>query len=440
MVVAESGTPAVSEIALVIALARAAFCSAVRPAYSATFTTGILFSWNGTGDNCEIGRIIDVVSSTFTDGRPEFRGYPNIIIQMKESPVSNIGHDAENIARANAENNDAGSMSEFGLIDRLAVFGLAENLKNPESVLTGIGDDAAVVSTPSGELLLTTDAIVDGVHFRSVDERWYDIGWKCAVSNLSDIAAMGGIPDHALVTLGVPKGASTETFTEFYTGMNEAFAKFGGRVVGGDVVNSPTMFVNLALTGHPSQTNDGAPAWLRRNAAQVDDLVCITGPLGGSAGGLEVLLAGDTNPSGQTLVDRHFHPAPRLEIGRLLVESGVQCAMDISDGLVGDLEKLARASNVGIFVEMADVPLPAELIFMFGTSAIDLALGGGEDYELVFTAPESIISNILHDLGPDTCVIGCVVEDGISGGEVKVFDASGAEYEPVRKGWDHLDV
>ena len=93
------------------------------------------------------------------------------------------------------------------------------------AVLREIGDDAAVVSTPSSQMLLTTDAIVDGVHFKSRDERWYDIGWKCAVSNISDIAAMGGTPDHALVTLGVPPEASIDTYIEFYSGMNKAFEK-----------------------------------------------------------------------------------------------------------------------------------------------------------------------------------------------------------------------
>jgi|AP95_1055475.scaffolds.fasta_scaffold11475_4 thiamine-monophosphate kinase len=367
---------------------------------------------------------------------------------MKDSLLNSGGRDDgpgdENGTGSQEADSTISGLGEFGLIDRLAEFGMAENLANAESVLTGIGDDAAVVSTPSGEMLLTTDAIVDGVHFRSVDERWYDIGWKCAVSNLSDIAAMGGVPDHALVTLGVPKGASAETFTDFYSGMNEAFAEFGGRIVGGDVVSSPTMFVNLALTGHPSQTGGqgGVSSWLRRDAARAGDLVCVTGPLGGSAGGLEVLLSGDTNPSGKALVDRHFRPTPRIQTGILLVESGVLCAMDISDGLVGDLEKLARASKVEINIEMADVPMPTELIFMFGTSAIDLALGGGEDYELVFTAPENIVESLRRSPSPKMPgihVIGRVAEDGVPGGGVNVLDAEGAIYDPVRKGWDHLD-
>ena len=334
---------------------------------------------------------------------------------------------------------DGDSTGEFGLISQLAEFSAAGNLKNRDSVLTGIGDDTAVVSTASGQLLLTTDAMVDGIHFRSADERWHDIGWKCAVSNLSDIAAMGGVPDHALVTLGVPKGISEQTYADFYAGMNEAFEKFGGIVVGGDVVSSPTMFVNLALTGHPRSNSSGDPGWLVRSSAKVGDLVCVSGPLGGSAGGLEVLLSGDTNPSGQILVDRHFRPTPRINLGNLLVSSGVECAMDVSDGLIGDVEKIAKASDVGITIEMSEIPLPAELIFMFGTSAIDLAMSGGEDYELVFTAPESIIKQLQQNDATNAYVIGRVVDDETRGGRVSVVDDAGENYEPLRKGWDHLN-
>jgi len=334
---------------------------------------------------------------------------------------------------------DSNSTGEFDLISRLTKFSVAGNLKNRDSVLTGIGDDTAVVSAPPGHLLLTTDAIVDGIHFRSTDERWYDIGWKCAVSNLSDIAAMGGVPDHALVTLGVPKGVSEETYSDFYAGMNEAFGKFGGIVVGGDVVSSPNMFVNLALTGHPGVNSSGDPRWLLRSAAQVGDLLCVSGPLGGAAGGLEVLLNGDTNPSGQILVDRHFRPTPRIELGNLLVSSGVECAMDVSDGLIGDVEKIAMASNVGITIEMSEIPLPAELIFMFGTSAIDLAMSGGEDYELVFTAPEKIVNQLQQVGATDVCVIGRVTDGDTHGASVSVVDGAGENYGPIRKGWDHLN-
>lgn len=337
---------------------------------------------------------------------------------------------------------DHSSFGEFDLINRLSEFADAKKSAGIHSVLTGIGDDTAVVSTPSGELLLTTDALVDGVHFRSVDERWHDVGWKCAVSNLSDIASMGGFPDHALVTIGIPKDFSHEIFTEIYTGMDEAFSRFGGQIVGGDVVSSPNLFVNLALTGHPSQGRDGTSAWLTRAEARPGDLVCVTGPLGGAAGGLKLILAGKTDKSSQalTLIDRHFRPTPRVEIGQKLVGTGARCAIDISDGLVGDLEKIAAASSVGINVEMSDVPLPDELFAEFGNSAIDLALGGGEDYELAFTVPESDINEVLEKVGPDITVIGRVNDTGVQSGEVKILDTSGSEYQLGQKGWDHLNA
>jgi thiamine-monophosphate kinase len=199
------------------------------------------------------------------------------------------------------------------------------------------------------------------------------------------------------------------------------------------------MFVNLALTGHPAPGPNGNSGWLKRGAAKVGDLVCVTGPLGGSAGGLEVLLSGDTNPSGKILIDRHYRPTPRIDLGNRLVESGVRCAMDVSDGLVGDLEKLADVSNVGIMIEMSEIPIPLELIFMFGTSAIELALSGGEDYELVFTASEAVVDNFEQDISSEISIIGRVSADEIPGGSVTVVDANGEAYEPLRKSWDHLD-
>ena len=331
------------------------------------------------------------------------------------------------------------SEGEFDLIDRIARFTYSSETEQDPTVLVGIGDDGAVVSSPSGTSILTTDAIVDGVHFRSADERWFDIGWKCAVSNLSDIAAMGGTPDHALVTLGVPQGAPAATFDEIYSGMNAAFEKFGGQIVGGDVVSAPTMFVNLALTGHVSTGSDGNAAWLSRDASVPGDLVCVTGPIGSSAGGLEVMLAGDTNPSGQILIDRHFRPTPRIDVGKALVAAGARCAMDISDGLVGDLEKIARQSHVDIDIEMLEIPLAAELIFMFGTSAIELALSGGEDYELAFTASQSVLDQLTDEIRESVTVIGRVSDASSAEGRVTVRDENGDAYEPIRKGWDHLD-
>ena len=113
--------------------------------------------------------------------------------------------------------------------------------------------------------------------------------------------------------------------------------------------------------------------------------------------------------------------------------------MDVSDGLIGDVEKIAKASNVGITIEMSEIPLPTELIFMFGTSAIDLAMSGGEDYELVFTAPETIVKQLQLVDTTNACVIGRVSDGDTHVGRVSVVDAAGELYEPIRKGWDHLN-
>ena len=332
------------------------------------------------------------------------------------------------------------NQSEFELISRLAELCDDVDTSASGSILTGIGDDAAVVSTTTGEILLTTDAMVDGVHFRSDDKRWQDIGWKCAVSNLSDIAAMGGIPDHALVTLGVPVSASANSYEELYVGMNHAFDKFGGRIVGGDVVSSPVMFINLALTGHPSAGPNGKSSWMTRDAASINDLVCVTGPLGGSSGGLETLLSGKDKRGKEVLINRHFHPTPRIKLGQKLIQLGVKCGMDISDGLVDDLKKLARSSSTSILIDMPAIPIESGLLPVFGPESIEHALNGGEDYELLFTAPSVIVKDIQRKVESEISVIGSVVADDIPEGKVKVQDANGSEYEPQRKGWDHLNV
>tara|TARA_B100000586_G_C20086955_1_gene418125 strand:- start:596 stop:1627 length:1032 start_codon:yes stop_codon:yes gene_type:complete len=329
--------------------------------------------------------------------------------------------------------------SEFELISRLAELCDDVDTSASGSILTGIGDDAAVVSTTTGEILLTTDAMVDGVHFRSDDKRWQDIGWKCAVSNLSDIAAMGGIPDHALVTLGVPVAVAADSYEELYVGMNHAFDKFGGKIVGGDVVSSPVMFINLALTGHPSAGPNGKPSWMTRDAANIGDLVCVTGPLGGSSGGLETLLSKKDNQGKEILINRHFHPTPRIKLGQKLIKLGVKCGMDISDGLVDDLKKLARSSGTSILIDMPAIPVESELLPIFGTESIEHALNGGEDYELLFTAPSVIVKDIQLKIPSEISVIGRVVADNIQDGKVTVHDANGYEYEPQRKGWDHLN-
>ena len=175
-----------------------------------------------------------------------------------------------------------GRTGEFDLIARLQSL-LSEARQNApgQGPLIGIGDDCAVVLRGGSVGLLTSDAMVDGVHFRSGQIDWYDLGWKAIVSNQSDIAAMGGAPEHALVTLGVTAEVSTSQVEAVYRGMAAATNEFGGQIVGGDTVSSAVFFISVALFGSAGVRESGEPALLRRDAAIAGDLVAVDRPCRG---------------------------------------------------------------------------------------------------------------------------------------------------------------
>ena len=175
---------------------------------------------------------------------------------------------------------------EFDLIRRLNNLLTAESNADPkQGPFIGIGDDCAVVLRGGVAELLTADAMVDGVHFKSGQIDWFDLGWKAMVSNQSDIAAMGGTPEHALVTIGVTEGLSASDIEAVYRGMAAAMKEFGGAVVGGDTVRSGVLFISVTLVGSAGVGETGEPALLRRDRAKVGDIIAVTGPVGGSAGG-----------------------------------------------------------------------------------------------------------------------------------------------------------
>ena len=328
-------------------------------------------------------------------------------------------------------------LGEFELIERIHQLISESAGDGDSSVIRGIGDDAALVRSNSTSSVLTTDAIVDGVHFRSQDNRWFDFGWKCAVSNLSDIASMGAIPDHALITLGLPKDYDVRSVERLYEGFIAAFNEFGGTIVGGDVVSSPTMFINLALIGHMEIPTDGNEG-LMRSQAKIGDRVYISGPLGGSAAGLDLLNRPEASTLASDLIDRHFRPKPRVDLGQRLLEAGVRCAMDVSDGLIGDLEKMAKSSKVRFEIQLEKVPIEPGMETLFPNVAVDMALNGGEDYELVFTGSPGVVeSPALSSF--NLTEIGEVVVLPDSGALVTVLDAEGHAYEPSTKSWDHLN-
>lgn len=296
-------------------------------------------------------------------------------------------------------------------------------------LIRGIGDDAAVWESGPGTRVLTTDTMVEGVHFRTDLASWREIGWKALAVNLSDVAAMGCEPRVSVVSLGLDPGLDVSVVTEMYEGMLDACDAYGGEIVGGDIVSSPTIFITVAMVGDAS-TIEGPV--LDRGAASAGDLIGVTGSLGDSAGGLQLLLSGDRDVGGSSLARRHLRPSPRIEEGFALRRAGVRAAMDVSDGLIADVEKMCAASGVGAVIDADRVPAGAALRRAFPDDWTDLALTGGEDYELVFAAPVEKMERAKDALDTPVTVVGRVV----AGEGVEVVGAPVAS--ATNGGWDHF--
>ena len=309
----------------------------------------------------------------------------------------------------------------------------------------GVGDDAAVLRFDAKHIVLTADAMVDGVHFLSSSMSWYDMGWKCIVSNQSDIAAMGAIPQHAVLTLAIPRTTRVGDLDEVMSGVIGALDRYGGRLVGGDTVSSDVIMLSVSLTGRLSEVGQV----LTRTAARPGQLIAVTGAMGGSAGGLAVLnqrlASGEQSTASDDehhLLDAHFRPSPRVDLVSAMVGSGIECAMDVSDGLLIDLERICVASEVDAVINADRVPVAAELFNVFPDRARELALTGGEDYELLYIADADAIAQVnaaQPDCRPrDYGVIGEIVEKQSARGEVTVLDQAGRRVEFGSKGWDHF--
>jgi thiamine-monophosphate kinase len=294
---------------------------------------------------------------------------------------------------------------ELELIERLAaIFG------SPPDGL-GIGDDAATWAARPGTVqVATTDMLVEGIHFRLDWTSPGDLGWKALAANLSDLAAMGATPGRALVSVAVDP-ARRGLVLEVARGLQPLAEQTGTWVVGGDTVRSPgPLVINVALVG------DADPArLLRRDAARPGDLVAVTGRLGASAAGLALLADGRRHfdPAAAALLAAHHRPHPRLAAGRLLAAGGVRCAIDISDGLASEALRLAVASGVGIEIDAGRVPLEPAAVHLFGEPrSRELALTGGEDYELVFTVAPQLVDALASALASDggMTIVGTVTD------------------------------
>ncbi len=263
---------------------------------------------------------------------------------------------------------------EFAIIDRLM-----HRLPGPPAGEVWIGDDAAVVGPAGAQTLLTTDMSIAGVHADLRLMGLDDLGWRAVAAAVSDIAAMGGRATHVLVAVAGPPSTDLDTL---YEGVAQSVEAHGCRVVGGDLSNAPQVVVVVAVTGVVGE----GPGPVLRGGARAGDHLFVTGPLGASAAGLRILrgLAAPGRPPAAAsaenpLVRAHRRPRARLAEGTAARRSGATAMIDVSDGLAADLGHLAAASGVGF--SLGDVPVA-------GGATIEEALGGGEDYELVFAAPD----------------------------------------------------
>jgi thiamine-monophosphate kinase len=337
-----------------------------------------------------------------------------------------------------------GGLGERGLIRRIRRSAAAG--AGSSGVEVGIGDDTAVLTVPPGhKLLATTDLLIEDVHFRRTSAAPADIGWKALAVNLSDIAAMGGVPRWALVALAVPADTDVEAVDAFYAGMAEAAAPHGVTVVGGDTSASPGGWtVNVTLLGiHPGEPR-------LRSHARAGDAVAVTGSLGGAAAGLHALEIGldrarDTGLAAARLGEitrAHLRPRARIAEGRWLGQApGVHAMMDCSDGLVTDLGHIGRESGVGARVRLDRVPVAAaarEAARALGADAQEWAVSGGEDYELLLTcdpaAADRLSGGLVEATGTPLTVIGRI--EGAAG-EIVFVDADGAPVA-VRGGFEHF--
>ncbi len=288
--------------------------------------------------------------------------------------------------RAGTEDQDAArvrGIGEFELIRKLETQ-LPSATRGAAGVGVGIGDDAAIwTPEPRLEAVITTDTMVEGVHFRLDWTDWSSLGHKLLAVNLSDLAAMGARPRLATVALALTGDELIADLEQLYQGMGKLAEAHGVVVAGGDVVRSPYGLM-LTLTAIGEVDPDRI---LRRSGARPGELIVVSGTLGASAAGLALLGNGqeDRATTASLLVAAHLRPMPRIALGRLLGELGATSAMDLSDGLLGDLPKLLEASGASGEIDLDAIPILPAVRALFPDRYHELALRGGEDYELLFT-------------------------------------------------------
>ena len=329
-------------------------------------------------------------------------------------------------------------LGEFGLINLLAEMVNGSKDKKSSSwqqLIIGIGDDAAVWHSDASIQLATVDSLIQDIHFSLGVISWEDLGWKAMAANLSDIAAMGGIPKYALVSLAVPGHTEVDDVTALYQGMIELVQQFDVAIVGGDVSRASSVVITITILGNTGSQDSHI---LTRSAAVPGEQIAVTGYLGVAAAGLEMLTNGlQFEPETASCLARAFqHPLPRIAEGRLLVAKEVKTAIDISDGLISDLRHVCEASQVSARIEVDRVPIRPEVKANFGDESLELALSGGEDYELLFTGSPEVVAQVKKTASCPITVIGEIIPG--KRGEVTLVNSQGNPFHLGKTGWEHF--
>jgi thiamine-monophosphate kinase len=324
-------------------------------------------------------------------------------------------------------------IGEFGLINQIRRW----MTPSDPALLQGIGDDVAVIEMRGKVLLVTTDILIEGIHF---DRAWIDpyrLGKKALMVNLSDIAAMGGVPKYFLISLGLPKNLSLSFISLFYRGLKEGTKRFQVDLIGGDTSLSQKIVINICLLGEGKRGE-----LLFRRGVKVGNDLFVSGTLGNAALGLKILQKEGFVGRPKGLIEKHLSPSPRIELGQALARHRLATAMiDVSDGLLIDTTHLLEESGVGARIWEDRIPLSRSYrkwIHSYSKDFYQVALTGGEDYELLFTAsPEKkkkISTLALSSKIPITW-IGEILpqEEGFH-----IIRRDGKEYSPGRLGFEHF--
>ena len=331
-------------------------------------------------------------------------------------------------SEATRASGDNPSQNEFALIDRI-IARLGDAVA--ADILVPPGDDSAVWIASAGAVVASIDAITEGTHWRPHLVSMHDVGWRAIATSVSDIAAMGATPQVVLIAAVLGPSLTLEDMDGFIDGGADACRAHGVHVAGGDITRGRATSFAVTALGAARLDRASRPLVMRRDAAHPGDVVAVSGTPGAAAAGLRALERGASGVPADEAIECFLHPRARVSLGLAAVALGVPCAIDISDGLGQDLGHIAERSDVGIEIDLEAIPLSHAAVALFGVEgARELALGGGDDYELIVVARQPVLAAL-----EGVTIIGHVLDQ--HPGEVIGRRPDGAPY-PIPSGWDQL--